>query len=309
MLLFQPKKRFFENQCSENEAKLCDIGRCAIFTKDKLKFLLLFYCKIFFLQLSLLENGIFVVTFIVIWFGYGSVHRTTWFGRTTEPHRTFKFGRTRSRTVRSITNFDVWNWKFANVELQGLSILTAQIHLTSNIILHNNRLLLFCHFSTKLIKSIYLLSGFLRMKILILLTCQETIRIKVILRQLMDWIYLSDGNTFYIFPESAEFPVTCCFWFEEAFLLLRSNAETELNSILLRYVIVRLFLSSLSSQHTIVKSESFTFNFYMFQDWCKWRGHWIWSCQEKWRPGKSESFYFCACSFKIQFCVENFGWS
>ena len=47
--------------------------------------------------------------------------------------------------------------------------------------------------------------------------------------------------------------------------MLRSNAETELNSILLRYVIVRLFLSSLSSQHTIVKSESFTFNFISFR--------------------------------------------
>ena len=114
MLLFQPKKRFFENQCSENEAKLCDIGRCAIFTKDKLKFLLLFYCKIFFLQLSLLENGIFVVTFIVIWFGLGSVHRTTWFGRTTEPHRTFKFGRTRTqtRTVRSVTTSEVTQQHF-----------------------------------------------------------------------------------------------------------------------------------------------------------------------------------------------------
>ena len=38
------------------------------------------------------------------------------------------------------------------------------------------------------------------MKILILLTCQETIRIKVILRQPMDWIYLSDGKSILYFP-------------------------------------------------------------------------------------------------------------
>lgn len=153
------------------------------------------------------------------------------------------------------------------------------------------------------------------MKILILLTCQETIRIKVILRQLMDWIYLSDGKSILYFPrfkkKRTNLPsfLLLAVFVLFALLLLRSNAETEIISILLRYVIVRLFLSSLSSQHTIVKSESFTFNFYMFQDWCKWRGHWIWSCQEKWRPGKSELFHFCACSFKIQFCVENFGWS
>ena len=85
------------------------------------------------------------------------------------------------------------------MELPGLSILTAQIHLTSNKILHNNRLFAFLSlFYQADLKSIYLLSGFLRMKILILLTCQETIRIKVILRQLMDWIYLSDGNSLVI---------------------------------------------------------------------------------------------------------------
>ena len=43
--------------------------------------------------------------FRVIWFGGGSVDRTLWFGGSAEPHRTTKFGRTRSRsrTVRSFT--------------------------------------------------------------------------------------------------------------------------------------------------------------------------------------------------------------
>ena len=42
----------------------------------------------------------------MFWFGSGSVDRTSWFGRTTEPHRTSEFGRTRTRTrtVRSTTN-------------------------------------------------------------------------------------------------------------------------------------------------------------------------------------------------------------
>ena len=35
------------------------------------------------------------------------------------------------------------------------------------------------------------------MKILIRLTCQETIRIKVILRQTMDWIYLLNGKSIF----------------------------------------------------------------------------------------------------------------
>ena len=45
--------------------------------------------------------------FRVIWFGGGSVDRTLWFGGSAEPHRTTKFGRTRSRsrTVRSFTTF------------------------------------------------------------------------------------------------------------------------------------------------------------------------------------------------------------
>ena len=44
--------------------------------------------------------------FRVIWFGGGSVDRTLWFGGSAEPHRTTKFGRTRTRTgmVRSFTN-------------------------------------------------------------------------------------------------------------------------------------------------------------------------------------------------------------
>ena len=43
--------------------------------------------------------------YVAIWFGGGSVDRTLWFGGSAEPHRTTKFGRTRSRsrTVRSFT--------------------------------------------------------------------------------------------------------------------------------------------------------------------------------------------------------------
>ena len=66
--------------------------------------------------------------------------------------------------------------------------------------------------------------------------------------------------------------------------------------------------SAVSAVSTQLWNQKALLLIFMFQDWCKWRGHWIWSCQEKWRPGKSELFYFCACSFKIQFCVENFGW-
>ena len=49
--------------------------------------------------------------FRVIWFGGGSVDRTLWFGGSAEPHRTTKFGRTRSRsrTVRSFTNLQQFN--------------------------------------------------------------------------------------------------------------------------------------------------------------------------------------------------------
>ena len=55
----------------------------------------------------LVENRIYVV----FWFGSGSVDRTSWFGRTTEPHRTSEFGRTRTRTrtVRSTTTKSIFS--------------------------------------------------------------------------------------------------------------------------------------------------------------------------------------------------------
>ena len=59
----------------------------------------------------LVKNRIYAV----FWFGFGSVDRTSWFGRTTEPHRTTQFGRTRTRTrtVRSTTKrYQMWTFLF-----------------------------------------------------------------------------------------------------------------------------------------------------------------------------------------------------
>ena len=58
--------------------------------------------------------------FRVIWFGGGSVDRTLWFGGSAEPHRTTKFGRTRTRTgmVRSFASIilsDVEKFDVANM--------------------------------------------------------------------------------------------------------------------------------------------------------------------------------------------------